>query len=81
MTVSAAPTRPRTSLERDEIRVEGRAKVSGAAAYAADANQPGMLWAAFVSSPHAHARVVSVDARAAREMPGVHAVLTGAESG
>ena len=40
---------------------------------------PGMLHAAFVRSPLAHARVLSVDASAARELPGVVAVLTGAD--
>ena len=38
-----------------------------------------MLHAAFVRSPLAHARVLSVDASAARELPGVVAVLTGAD--
>ncbi|HEY5349167.1 MAG TPA: xanthine dehydrogenase family protein [Candidatus Lustribacter sp.] len=71
----------RTPFEAGEFRVEGRAKVSGAAAYAADAARPGMLWAAFVASPMAHARIVAVDARAARAMPGVHAVLTGTDIG
>jgi CO/xanthine dehydrogenase Mo-binding subunit len=81
MTVSA-PTRIRNKpFATDEVRVEGRAKVSGAAAYSADAQRPGMLWAAFVTSPLPHARIVSVDARAAREMPGVHAVLSGADIG
>jgi CO/xanthine dehydrogenase Mo-binding subunit len=71
----------RSSFASDELRVEGRAKVSGAAAYAADAARPGMLWAAFLSSPVPHARIVAIDATAAREMPGVHAVLTGADIG
>ena len=37
---------------------------------------PGTLHACFVRSPHAHARIKSIDAAAARAMPGVHAVLT-----
>ena len=37
---------------------------------------PGVLHAAFVRSPHAHARVRGIDSAAARAMPGVHAVLT-----
>jgi CO/xanthine dehydrogenase Mo-binding subunit len=40
-----------------------------------------MLWAAFVSSPLAHARIARIDAQAARAMPGVLAVLTGADIG
>lgn len=81
MTTASATRTRRTPFETDEIRVEGRVKVSGAAKYSADAQRPGMLWAAFVTSPVPHARIVSVDARAAREMPGVHAVLTGADIG
>ncbi|HEY5348857.1 MAG TPA: xanthine dehydrogenase family protein molybdopterin-binding subunit [Candidatus Lustribacter sp.] len=65
----------------DERRVDGDAKVSGRAQYTADFSRPGMLWAAFVASPHAHARIVAVDAAAARAMSGVHAVLAGADIG
>jgi len=72
---SAAPD----VLETPEWRVEGRDKVTGAARYAADITRPGMLHAAFVGSPFPHARVVSVDVAAARAMPGVRAVLAGAD--
>jgi CO/xanthine dehydrogenase Mo-binding subunit len=68
-------------LARDEIRVEGREKVSGRAQYAADFSRPGMLWAAFVASPHAHAQIVRISTDAARAVPGVHAVLTGDDVG
>ena len=51
-------------------------KVTGRAQYSTDMTQPGMLHAKVLRSPHAHARVVSIDASAARAMPGVHAVLT-----
>jgi CO/xanthine dehydrogenase Mo-binding subunit len=50
----------------DEVRVDGRAKVSGEAQYTADFALPGMLWAAFVASPHPHATIISIDAREAR---------------
>jgi len=40
---------------------------------------PGPLHAAVVRSPHAHARIAGMDAEAARALPGVHAVLTGAD--
>jgi CO/xanthine dehydrogenase Mo-binding subunit len=72
---------PATRFAGAEIRIDGRAKVSGAAAYTADFARPGMLWAAFVASPLAHAKIVSIDTAAARAMPGVHAVLTGADIG
>ena len=71
----------RSPFADNEVRVEGRAKVNGAAAYSADAQRPEMLWAAFVMSPLPHARIVAVDAREARQMPGVHAVLSGADIG
>jgi len=74
--------KPGTSLlGDDEIRVEGHAKVSGEAKYAADFEQEGLLWAAFLRSPVAHARIRKIDASAALAMPGVHAVLTGKDVG
>lgn len=62
-----------------EERIEGLGKVTGATRYAADHQRPGTLHAAFLVSPHPHALVRSVDATVARSMPGVHAVLTGAD--
>lgn len=62
-----------------EYRVEGRNKVTGSAAYAADVVRPGTLWAAFARSPHAHARIVAVDLTEARRVPGVRAVLASAD--
>jgi carbon-monoxide dehydrogenase large subunit len=53
--------------------------LTGTGRYVDDIKLPGMLHAAFVRSPLAHARVLSVDASAARELPGVVAVLTGAD--
>jgi CO/xanthine dehydrogenase Mo-binding subunit len=69
------------ALAAPEERIEGQLKVRGAARYAADASLPGMLWSATLYSPVAHARIASVDAEAARAMPGVHAVLRGQELG
>lgn len=57
-------------------RVDGPAKVSGAAQYTHDVVLPGMLYGKFLRSPHAHARVVRIDAERARALPGVKAVLT-----
>ena len=53
--------------------------LTGAGRYVDDIKLPGMLHAAFVRSPLAHARVLSVDVSAARALPGVVAVLTGAD--
>src|SRR5437667_11409863 len=46
-----------------------------------DVNPPGILRAATLRSPHAHARILGIDARAARRVPGVHLVVTAAELG
>src|SRR5690348_14295755 len=75
------PSEVLAALAEPEERIEGRLKVRGAARYAADAALPGMLWSAVLYSSVAHARIVSVDAEAARKMPGVHAVLTGEDLG
>ncbi|HXP92785.1 MAG TPA: xanthine dehydrogenase family protein molybdopterin-binding subunit [Candidatus Binatia bacterium] len=64
-----------------EYRVEGHDKVSGRMKYTADLQRPGMLWAAFAVSPHAHARIRKIDTGAAKVVPGVKAVLTASEIG
>lgn len=60
-------------------RKEDPRLITGKARYIDDIALPGTLWAAFVRSPEAHARIVSIDAGAARARPGVHAVYTGAD--
>jgi carbon-monoxide dehydrogenase large subunit len=61
-----------------EPRIDGRDKVSGAAEFVDDLEfGPDLMHAAVVESPHAHARVVSIDTSAAEAMPGVVAVATG----
>ncbi len=68
-------------LGKDEARIDGRGKVSGQTKYTADFAKEGMLWAAFVASPYAHARIVKIDTKTAKAMPGVRAILTGADIG
>jgi carbon-monoxide dehydrogenase large subunit len=58
-------------------RLEDPPLLTGQGRYLDDIHLPGLLHAAFVRSPHAHARLSSVDASAALEVPGVVAVLTG----
>jgi len=58
-------------------KVEGLAKATGQAIYADDIRLPRMLHAKLLRSIHAHARIVSIDAREALATPGVHAVITG----
>ncbi|HEY3117308.1 MAG TPA: molybdopterin cofactor-binding domain-containing protein, partial [Chloroflexota bacterium] len=60
-------------------RADGSAKVSGRTVYAADVSLPGTLIGKVLRSPYPHARIVRVDASAARRVPGVHAVVTGPE--
>jgi carbon-monoxide dehydrogenase large subunit len=57
-------------------RIEDRDLLLGKARFVGDIRLPGMLHAAFVRSPHAHARIVSIDKSAALALPGVVAVLT-----
>ena len=63
-------------FDENEIRIDGRDKVSGRMKYTADIHLPNMLWAAFTLSPHAYARIVRIDTTAAKAVPGVKAVLT-----
>ena len=58
-------------------RVEGYEIVSGRAVYPSDISLPGMLYGAVLRSPHPNAVVKGIDARAAEQMPGVRAILTG----
>jgi len=57
-------------------RPDGVLKVRGHFEYSSDLYVEGMLWGATVRSPHPHARILSIDSREARAMPGVQAVLT-----
>src|SRR5256886_4140038 len=60
-------------------RKEDQRFVTGKGHYTDDVNRPGQCHAYFLRSPHAHARIKSVETKAAAAMPGVLAVLTGAE--
>jgi hypothetical protein len=60
-------------------RREDRSSLLGRQRYIADLKLPGMLEVAFVRSPEAHARIVSIDKGPALDLPGVHAVFTGAD--
>ncbi len=57
-------------------RPDGVDKVTGRAKYGADLYQPGMLHGRILRSPHAHARIRSIDTAAAAALPGVKAVVT-----
>jgi carbon-monoxide dehydrogenase large subunit len=61
------------------IKIGGDRLAAGAGEFVGDVRVPGMLHAAVLRSRHAHARLVSLDAKRALELPGVHAVLTAAD--
>ena len=61
------------------IRPDGADKVTGRAMFGADLTLPGMLTGRVKRSPHAHARIVSIDTRRARALPGVKAIVTAAD--
>ncbi|MEJ0020595.1 MAG: xanthine dehydrogenase family protein molybdopterin-binding subunit [Acetobacteraceae bacterium] len=61
------------------VRPDGVDKVTGRAVFAADTRGAGMLWGKILRSPHAHARIVSIDTSKAAALPGVKAVVTGAD--
>jgi 4-hydroxybenzoyl-CoA reductase subunit alpha len=59
--------------------VDGPEKVSGRAKYTADLIAPGMLAGRILRSPHSHADILEVDVSEARKLPGVRAIVTGAD--
>src|SRR5437868_9361189 len=61
------------------IRPDGVDKVTGRANFGADMVMPGMLWGKVKRSPHAHARIKSINADKALKLPGVKAVVTAAD--
>jgi carbon-monoxide dehydrogenase large subunit len=60
-------------------RKEDPRLLTGSGRYLEDIAVPGMLWASFVRSPEAHARIRSIDASGARSREGINAVLTAAD--
>jgi carbon-monoxide dehydrogenase large subunit len=72
-----APKRP--YVGRAMKRVEDPRLIQGIATYVDDMTLPGLLHAAVLRSPHAHAKIKSVKTDAAKRSPGVVAVLTGAD--
>ena len=77
-------TAPRTTLRAGKVgerllRDDAVPKVTGEFDYSSDLSAPGMLWGVTLRSPHAHARIVSVDLSKALTLPGVQAILTHAD--
>lgn len=70
----------RTWIGKDVPRLEDPKLLAGRAAYVDDVQLPGMLHAAVLRSPHAHARILRIDTTRARALPGVHGVVTGEDA-
>ena len=70
------PANATKTFGQSTLRIEDRDLLCGKARFVADIKLPGMLHAAFVRSPYAHAKIVSIDKSAALALPGVVAVLT-----
>ncbi|MFQ5634880.1 MAG: xanthine dehydrogenase family protein molybdopterin-binding subunit, partial [Gammaproteobacteria bacterium] len=76
------------AAEQDELsvvgknwaRLDGVDKVTGRSVFAEDVRLPGMLYGKIVRSPHASARIVSIDTRAAAALAGVKAVITAEDA-
>ncbi len=63
------------------VRPDGTDKVTGRAKFGADLMLPGMLTGKVLRSPHAHAKIKSIDTSKAEALPGVKAVVTCADIG
>ena len=61
-------------------RVEAQSLVTGQAIFLDDFELPGTLHGAILRSPHAHARILSIDTKDAERLPGVHAVITAQDT-
>ncbi len=76
MTTLVRPTGVAQGLGESTKRPDGGPKLRGEFAYSSDLEAEGMLWGATLRSPHASARIVSIDLAPALVMAGIHAVLT-----
>src|SRR5256886_10112609 len=74
------PAGPLTVVGRDAVRQDAPERVRGEARYTADIQLPGMLHAAILRSPYAHARATHVDFAKALALPGVRAALGPGEA-
>ena len=78
--LSQWPAGPLSVVGRDATRKDGPERVRGEARFTADIQLPGMLHAAVLRSPHAHAKVRSIDFTRALALPGVRAALGPGEA-
>lgn len=74
--MSGTETQDYAVIGKSVPKIDGRDKVIGAARYTADLKFPNMLYGKILTSPHAHARILSIDTSEAEKIPGVKAVVT-----
>jgi putative selenate reductase molybdopterin-binding subunit len=74
--ISPPEMEPLRVVGKPEHKVDGVKLAAGRPVFTDDVKLEGMLYGALLTSPHAHARIKRIDASRARELPGVHAVLT-----
>jgi len=67
-------------IGKPQVRTEDARLLRGRGRFTDDFSRPGQLYAAVVRSPHAHARIQTIECLAARAMPGVHLILTGQDA-
>jgi len=77
MSPTTAAMTPSKLMGAEVKRKEDPRLITGTSTYVTDVALPGMLWVAFVRSPHAHARINGIDPSAALSVPGVRMVVTG----
>ncbi len=77
MATTATVTTPSKLMGAEVKRKEDPRLITGTSTYVTDIALPGMLWVAFVRSPHAHARIGTIDTSAALRIPGVRMIVTG----
>ncbi len=78
--ISVSPNADHAALGSRMVRTDAEEKVTGRAVYAEDVRLPRMIYGALVRSPHAHAKILSVDTFEAEKLPGVKAIVTGSET-
>jgi len=76
LVISPPDMKPLRVVGKPEPKVDGVKLAMGRPVFTDDVKLQGMLYGELLTSPHAHARIKRIDARRARALPGVHAVLT-----
>src|SRR5262245_31391591 len=71
----------RRVIGKKHSRLDGPEKATGRAKYSNDMNRPGLLHAVMLRSPHAHAKIKSIDTSAAEKAPGFKALVIIANAG